>query len=207
VGKATEAYERKLISRGSPLEQYIAGDRLALSPQAKRGLALFIGKASCIECHTGPVMTDNKFHNLAVPQKAPVGAHDTGRYGDIPRVLNNPFNGAGEFSDDREAGARKLMALSAEDPETKGQFRTPSLHNIAETAPYMHDGSLKTLEDVVRLYNNGGGATGTFPGTRDIKLNGKLLLTEAEIADLVEFLKSLTGLPVAEEWARDTAKR
>jgi len=206
VGKATEAYERQLISRGSPFERYIAGDRLALGAQAKRGLTLFIGKASCIECHTGPVMSDNRFHNLAVPQKAPVGMQDTGRYGDIPRVLSNPFNGAGEFSDDREAGMRKLMALSVEDTGTRGQFRTPSLHNIAETAPYMHDGSLKTLDDVVRLYNAGGGATGTYPGTRDVKINAKLQLTEGEIADLVEFLKSLTGSPVPDEWARDTAK-
>jgi cytochrome c peroxidase len=152
-------------------------------------------------------MTDNRFHNLAVPQKAPPAMMDTGRYGDIPRVLSNPFNSAGEFSDDREAGMRKLMALSADDGATRGQFRTPSLHNIAETGPYMHDGSLKTLEEVVRLYNNGGGASGTFPGTRDIKLNAKLLLTEGEIADLVEFLKSLTGNPVPDEWARDTAKR
>jgi len=205
VGKATEAYERQLISRGSPFEQYVEGDHLALEPAAKRGLKLFIGKASCIECHDGPVMSDNKFHNVGLPQKAPAGMQDTGRFGDIPRVVANPFNGAGEFSDDREAGMRKLANLTPPDPITTGQFRTPSLHHIAATAPYMHDGSLKTLEDVVRLYNAGGGETGTFPGTRDIKL-GRLGLTEAEIVDLVAFLKSLTGRPVPEEWARDTSK-
>ena len=206
VGKATEAYERQLVSRGSPLEQYIAGDRESLSPAAKRGLRLFINKASCIECHTGPVLSDNRFHNIGLPQKAAPAAQDTGRFGDIPRMLANPFNGAGEFSDDREAGMRKLATLNPTDPSTTGQFRTPSLHHIAATAPYMHDGSLKTLEDVVKLYNAGGGEAGTFPGNRDIKLGGRLGLFEDEITDLVAFLKSLTGRPVPEEWARDTAK-
>jgi cytochrome c peroxidase len=119
------------------------------------------------------------------------------------RIINQIMANVGKAT---EAGMRKLMALSADDQGTRGQFRTPSLLNIAETAPYMHDGSLKTLADVVRLYNAGGGATGTYPGTRDIKINAKLQLTDPEIDDLVEFLKSLTGNPVPDEWARDTAR-
>jgi cytochrome c peroxidase len=206
VGKATEAYERQLISRGSPFEQYIAGDHQALEPRAKRGLRLFIGKASCIECHDGPVMSDNRFHNLGLTQKVAAALQDTGRFGDLARMVNNPFNGAGEFSDDREAGARKLAGLLPPDPATVGQFRTPSLHNVAETAPYMHDGSLRTLDDVVRFYHLGGGEAGTFPGARDIKLSGRLGLTDDEQRDLVAFLRSLTGRPVPEEWTRDTAK-
>jgi cytochrome c peroxidase len=206
VGKATEAYERQLLSRGSAFEQYLNGERQALAPEAKRGLRLFIGRASCIDCHTGPVMSDNRFHNIGVPQKAAQTLQDTGRFGDIPRVVNNPFNGAGEFSDDRDAGMRKLMGLTPPDPITRGQFRTPSLHHVAETAPYMHDGSLRTLEEVVRLYNAGGGEAGTYPGTRDIKLAGPLGLANDEMMDLVAFLKSLTGGPVPEDWARDTAK-
>jgi cytochrome c peroxidase len=206
VGKATEAYERQLVSRGSPFQRYVEGDRQALEPAAKRGLRLFIGKASCIECHNGPLMSDNKFHNLGLSQAAAPGMQDTGRFGDIPRMISNPFNSAGEFSDDREAGQRKLMGLNPPDPATVGQFRTPSLHHVAETAPYMHDGSLKTLDDVVRFYHAGGGEPGTFPGNRDIKLSGKLGLTDDDRADLVAFLRSLTGQPVPEEWARDTAK-
>jgi cytochrome c peroxidase len=206
VGKATEAYERRLISRGSAFEQYVGGDHQALAPAAKRGLRLFIGRASCIECHTGPIMSDNRFHNVGLPQIAAPSAQDTGRFGDIPRMLSNPFNGAGDFSDDRAAGMAKLMGLAPPDPTTRGQFRTPSLLNVAETAPYMHDGSLKTLEDVVRLYNAGSGEDGTFPGQRDTKVSAKLGLADDEIADLVAFLKSLTGAQVSDDLARDTAR-
>ena len=89
----------------------------------------------------------------------------------------------------------KLAGLSATEvpEETKGQFRTSCLLNAAETGPYMHNGSLKTLDDVVKFYNNGGGATGKFPGAKDPKIRAKLSLTDQEMADLVEFLHSLTG--------------
>jgi cytochrome c peroxidase len=207
VGKAIEAYERKLVSSNSAFEQYVKGNDSALSLSAKRGLKLFIGKAACNECHRGPIMSDNKFHNLGVPQA--VGANvprtDHGRFQDLPIMLANPFNSSKDFSDDPEAGRRRIGML-AQNESMRGQFKTPTLHNISDTAPYFHNGYAKSLEEVVRFYNRGGGEAGTFSGVKDPKMR-PLNLTMAEEADLVEFLKHLMGAQVVEEWAADTAKR
>ena len=204
TGKAFEAFERKLISRDAPLDRYIVGDRDALTPAEKRGLALFIGKAACIDCHSGPSLSDGRFHNTGVPQTAaPTAAKvDNGRYDDLTRTLSNAFNGAGEYSDDREAGAAKLAGLEPTD-DLKGLFYTKGLRHIARTAPYMHNGSLATLEDVVRFYDEGG-ASGDYAGTKDPAML-PLELTDDEQADLVAFLYALTGEPPPEELAEDTS--
>lgn len=193
IGKAIEAYERKLISRNAPIDKYIAGDYTALSPAAKRGLALFIGKAACVDCHSGPTMTDNKFHNTGVPQAGiNTPAVDNGRFDEIPKTLSNNFNTKSKYSDDPALGAAKLMNL-VQTEDLKGQFRTGMLRQIEMTGPYMHTGSLETLEDVVRFYNWGGGAAG-FAGTKSAAMV-PLLLTDEEAADLVAFLHALTGDP------------
>lgn len=205
IGKAFEAYERNLISGPSPFSRYIedreTGD---FSPAARRGLALFIGKAACNDCHRGPVLSDNKFYNVAVPQA--VGEHtppvDEGRFEDIPSLLRSSWNSAGRYSAAPELGEAKLAGLDPEDESTKGKFRTPALVNVAETAPYFHNGSAATLDDVVRHYNDGGGPPGTFAGQPSPRLR-PLGLTEREISDLVEFLRSLTGEPVPERWRAD----
>jgi cytochrome c peroxidase len=106
------------------------------------------------------------------------------------------------YSADPEAGAAKLGALDPEDETTKGQFRTASLLNIAETGPYFHNGSARTLEDVMWHYNNGGGEPGRYSGTVDAKMR-PLGLTEAEMRDVVAFLRTLTGEPVPQEWRDD----
>lgn len=200
VGKAFEAYERRLVSRDAPFDQYVAGNFTAISESAKRGIRLFIGKAGCDTCHKDQTFTDQKFHNTAVRQMEP---YDNGRYDDVLR-LNNPFNGAGEFSDNKEVGMAKLDGV-VQSEEMRGQFRTKSLRHIAETGPYFHDGSVNTLEDVVRHYNRGG-ATDSYPGTKDM-LMVPLNLSEAEILDIVAFLKTLTGKPVPMELTLDTSKR
>src|SRR6185295_6684350 len=148
AGKAIEAYERLLVSGNAPIDRYIGGDHAALSPAAKRGLALFIGKAACVDCHSGPTFSDQGFHNTGVPQ---VGTNlprvDTGRLDDIARTLSGTtFNGAGKFSDDQAAGMAKLAPLVVTD-DLRGKFRTSPLRQIARTGPYMHNGSLATLED------------------------------------------------------------
>jgi cytochrome c peroxidase len=206
-GKAIAAYERRLVSRNSALERYALGDRRALSAAAKRGLKLFIGKAACDACHKGPIFTDNEFHDTGVPQS--VGEHvpaaDTGRFGDIPKLLSSAFNGAGALSDDRVAGAQKLAGLATDNDGDRGKFRTKNLMNIALTGPYMHNGSLETLEDVVHFYNLGGGERG-FAGVKDPKIV-PLLLSEAEEQDLVAFLHTLTGEPVAGALREDTSAK
>ncbi|HLU66135.1 MAG TPA: cytochrome c peroxidase [Kofleriaceae bacterium] len=200
VGKALEAYERRLISQNAPIDRYIAGDHDALSPAAKRGLRLFIGKAACVDCHSGPIFSDQQFHNIGVPQDS--FRTDLGRYEDLPKALGSTFNGTGALSDDPEAGEAKLAGLEPTE-DMIGQFRTASLRHIAETGPYMHNGSLATLEDVVRFYNWGGG-TANYPGVKHPAIV-PLGLTQREEADLVEFLKSLTGEPPPAELGEDTA--
>lgn len=204
VGKSFEAYERRLVSRDAPFDRYVAGDFGALNANAKHGLKLFIGKAGCGSCHETETFSDQKFHNTAVSQMNMM-PQDLGRFDDVPR-LQNMFNGAGEFSDDKVAGAEKLAEVPSTfmpTLEMTGQFRTKSLRQAAETGPYFHNGSVSTLEDVVRHYNRGG-ASEDYPGTKDA-LIVPLNLSEVEIRDLVEFLESLTGEPVLEEFTRDTS--
>jgi cytochrome c peroxidase len=205
-GKALEAYQRKLISRGAPFERFLKGDKGALGAAETRGLRLFIGKAACVSCHNGPLLSDGGFHNIGVPQAAPnAPAMDTGRIDDIKRLTADTFNGAGPYSDDRTAGAAKLAELVANVESDRGAFRTPLLWNVEKTAPYMHNGGIATLEDVVRLYDAGGAAQG-FAGTKDPRMK-PLGLSADEVADLVAFLKALTGNPVAQELRVDTSVR
>jgi cytochrome c peroxidase len=202
IGKSFEAYERNLIGGSSPFARYVHDQETAdFSPAARRGLELFIGKAACNDCHRGPVLSDNAFHNIGVPQA--VGEHtppvDEGRYEDIPALLRSSWNSAGRYSADPEAGAAKLATAIPEDESTKGQFRTTALLNIAETAPYFHNGSAATLEDVVRHYNDGGGEPGSYSGASAPQIR-PLGLSDAEVSDLVAFLQSLTGEPPPEQW-------
>lgn len=202
-GKAIEAYERLLISRNAPLDRYIAGDDAALIPAAKRGLRLFIGKAACVDCHSGPMMSDQKFHNTGVPQIGPnLPRSDNGRFDDLGRVLPNAFNSAGKYSDDMTFGAAKLAGLEQTD-NLKGLFRTSMLRQIDKSGPYMHTGGLENLEAVVSFYNWGGG-NADFAGTKSAAM-APLLLTPEEEADLVAFLRSLTGDPPPAELSKDTA--
>jgi cytochrome c peroxidase len=204
IGKSFEAYERHLISGSSPFSRYIEDpDNSRLPSAARRGLALFIGKAACNECHIGPVLSDNRFHNTGVEQ-AVGGAPevDEGRFEDIPPLLRNQFNAAGRFSANPEAGAEKLASAIPDDESTKGQFRTKSLLNVAETGPYFHNGSASTLEEAVQHYNVGGDEAGSFAGQADPKVR-PLRLSDAEVSDLVAFLQSLTGEPVPAEWRAD----
>lgn len=157
IAMAIAAFERTLISTNSPFDRYVAGDQKALSDTAQRGLGLFAGKARCLLCHNGPNFTDNKFHNIGVPQTGPL-KEDVGRYAVTKRASD------------------------------RGAFKTPSLRSVALTAPYMHTGDLKTLEDVMEFYNKGGEAK-TGKDTLITALN----LTAQEKKDLVEFMKSLTG--------------
>jgi cytochrome c peroxidase len=203
TGKALAAFERQVVSRNAPIDRYIEGDYSALSNTAKRGLKLFIGKAACIDCHSGPMMSDQKFHNTGVPQIGPnLPRNDNGRYDDLARTLPNAFNAAGKYSDNAEMGAAKLAGMELND-NLKGLFRTSMLRQIDRTGPYMHTGAITTLEDVVRFYNMGGGDA-NFAGTKSAAM-APLLLTPEEEGDLVEFLRALTGEPPPTELAKDTA--
>jgi len=204
-GKATEAYERLLISRGAPFDRFVAGDGAAISAQAKHGAKLFVGKGGCIACHSGPDFTDNLFHNLGVPQTGPnVPIEDEGRFTAIPGLSGNPFSGAGQFSDSPSDGRAKLAGLT-QSPSDHGAFRTAGLRNIAQTAPYMHTGGFASLADVVDFYDQGGGSdTARFVGTKDPLLM-PLGLSAGEKSDLVSFLQTLTGDPIPDALRQDTS--
>lgn len=212
--KAIEAYERLLVSRDAPWDKFVAGDANAISQRAIHGYKLFTSKGYCISCHAGPLFSDNALHNIGVPNRGTTV--DKGRYDTILRALTNPFRGDGIWSDDRDAGAHKLATqfdfdaglvdggpnfpLSSE----LGLFRTKHLRQIEHTGPYMHNGSLHTLEDVMALYRAGGGDSGI--GKLDFAFDGHVAMTLEEEADVIEFMKTLTGAPVPDALFADTSK-
>jgi len=200
-GKALAAYMRKLVSRNAPFDRFVAGDHGAISLAAQRGLKIFL--ASCVSCHAGPNFADDDFHTLGVPQTGPhVPAADTGRFNDLTPLLASPFNTSGAYSDNTTTG--KLTGL-AQDAAQQGQFRTKSLRNVALTAPYMHAGQLATLDDVVAFYDQGGGDAGSSGIVKDARMV-PLGLSVQERADLVAFLETLSGEPVAAGALVDTSK-
>lgn len=191
IGKALAAYERRLVSTSfapSAFDRMLAGDDDAMTPAAIRGARLFIGKAACDDCHREAAFADQLFHNIGVPQE---GEHafstDVGRYDGIPLVKNSIFNRAGVYSDAPPDDAH-LRNLSQRDADI-GAFKTPTLRNVAKTAPYMHDGVYGTLGEVVNHYN-AGGAAANYAGTREVTIE-PLLLDSREVDDLVEFLRAL----------------
>jgi cytochrome c peroxidase len=200
MGRVWDTYPRKLVNRNSPFERYVRDrDYSALSAEAKEGLRLFVGKAACNDCHNGPILSDNKWHNIGVPENPTATTPDQGRFGDMPGTLTHRFNGVSKYSDDIEAGMRKHQTMPIGDEKMRGAFRTPMLVNIAETGPYFHTGLAATLKDVVVHYNKGGASEG-FVGEKDPRLK-PLGLTDLEVDQLVSFLKSLTGEPVEEQWS------
>jgi len=173
LAAAIAGFERRLIAADSPFDRwYLGSDEKALIPAAKRGFELFRGKGQCSTCHLVfddyALFIDNRFHNTGLAWKNAQAAMKAGRQPDYGRA-----EVTGRASD-------------------RFKFKTPTLRNIAATAPYMHDGSMASLADVVRFYNNGGVAN----PTRD-PLIRPLSMSEAEIADLVAFLESLTSPQVA----------
>jgi cytochrome c peroxidase len=194
VGKAIAAYERRIVSKRAPFDIFVEGLRSgdaeaqrAISSSAQRGFTLFSGKAQCLVCHDGPRFTDREFH----PNRVPTGEGvDPGRALGIGRLLNDPFNRASAYSDDDGKSARTMLSFPRVGWELPGSFKTPTLRNVATTAPYMHEGQLATLQDVVEFYSTLSGAAP--PGKHDEKIIRKLDLSTGEKADLVAFLESLT---------------
>lgn len=203
AAKAMHAYQRLLIRRNSPFDQYVAGDTKAINAAAKRGLKLFVGKAACIKCHEGPFFSDDKFHNIGVPQGGGnTAAEDNGRTGGIATITTRTriWSSAGPHSD--STAGSEVDGLAATDADL-GAFRTQSLRDLGTSAPYMHTGNFQTLREVVEFYNEGGKDEG-FMGTKD-ELMVKLNLSESEIDDLVAFLEALNGEPIPAPLRQDTS--
>lgn len=154
---------------------------------AKRGLKLFVGDGQCRFCHFGPNFTNGEFHAIGLGHFIGPGQVDAGRYGGIDALRRSRFNRNGPFSD-APAGEGGLTARVVQRPTDWGAFRVPSLRELRRTAPYMHDGSLPTLEAVVRHYSTIDESRLHQDGERLLRPLG---LTDAQVADLVAFLETL----------------
>ncbi len=185
---AVAAFLKTLTSRNAAIDRYLRGDTAALSAKAREGLALFQGKAGCIRCHNGPLLSDQKFHALGVAENPDVLANPL-RHITLRRFLRTL--GAPGGTTAREDPGLFAVTKAKED---WGKFRTPSLREVRRTAPYMHNGSLATLEDVIAFYDQGGG-----PHRNKSPLLRPLGLTAGERQALVDFLGSLSGDPVVIE--------
>ena len=195
IGKAIAAYERLLVPGAARFDHYVealvAGGHeptKILSRDERAGLRLFIGKAQCINCHNGPLLTNNEFHNTALLSR-PGSLPGKGRTKAVQAVLNDPFNCLGDFSDIHPRECIELRFIRA-GFNLVGAHKTPSLRNTAKTAPYMHAGQLATLEDVIDHYDD---APAAMVGHNEAKA---LSLKDREERQLEAFLHTLTG-PVA----------
>jgi len=198
LGKAIAAFVRTIQPQEAPFDRYVKalfeGDMETmahtLTPEQAMGLKLFIGRAGCINCHNGPLFTNNDFHNVGVPPRAGF-APDPGRAAGIPLVRENEFNCLGPFSD---AAPEQCPELRFMDPDTaayQGAFKTPSLRNVADRPPYMHAGQFRTLREVLEFYRNTAGTQTAVPGGRPAISHGPLSAVDVDF--LEAFLHALSG--------------
>ncbi|MGH8670799.1 MAG: cytochrome-c peroxidase [Burkholderiales bacterium] len=193
IGQAIAAYERTVLSGNSRFDRWYYGKQAdALSAEEKLGFAVFSGKAGCTSCHvvneTYAIFSDNRFHNTGIGWEASMGKSSAkqkvqlapGVFVDVERSIIDSFSEAPQNDVGRYAVTR--------DPDDRWKYKTPSLRNLSLTAPYMHDGSLDSIEDVIRFYDKGG----IDNPLKDPKL-AALKLTPEEQKALAAFLRSLTG--------------
>jgi cytochrome c peroxidase len=189
LGRAIASFERTLIFLDAPFDRFAADDGTALSPAAQRGLALFNGKARCVSCHminsSNPLGTDNRFHNIGVSARK---QNFEALAAQALAILNQSNNAEAldklAIQTDMSELGRFLVTKQRQDI---GSFKTEQLRNVGLTAPYMHDGSLHTLWDVMDHYNKGGETNAYLDGGIE-----PLNLSENEINEVVAFLFSLT---------------
>jgi len=195
IGKALAAFQETIVSGRSPFDDF----RDALSrndfssmekyPEAaQRGLRIFVGRGNCSACHFGPGFTNGEFHDTGVPFFVRGGV-DPGRHGGLKKLQANAFNLLGAHNDDRSGTSAVKTRQVALEHRNFGEFKVPSLRSVAQTAPYMHNGSLATLADVVRHYSEINPDRLHSDGESLLR---PLRLSAGEAADLAAFLESLT---------------
>ncbi|HSW13389.1 MAG TPA: cytochrome c peroxidase [Solimonas sp.] len=192
TGKAFEAFLRQQRPPRTRFDDYArqlgqAGSSApTLTAEERAGLRLFIGKASCLRCHLGPLLTSHGFHNTGLPSQID-GQPDRGRADGIRRALADPYNCAGPYSDAAPDACPHLSYARPDAPELLAAFKVPSLRGVSQTAPYMHDGRFDTLEQVIDHYVRAANPDGDYGHTELLPLP----LSPAERQSLVAFLKSL----------------
>jgi cytochrome c peroxidase len=204
IGKAIASFERTLVFLDSPFDHFVAGEPNAMVDDAKAGWAIFNGKARCTACHqmssSNPIGTDNRFHNIGV----------SARHQDFVKLANQAL-AALEKSDTKETmdqlalqtdGAELGRFVVSRNRADIGGFKTSQLRNVGITGPYMHDGSMQTLWDVIDHYNKGGETNPYLDGGIE-----PLALSEREVDQLVIFLFSLTDRRFASQNSTEIARQ
>jgi cytochrome c peroxidase len=194
IGKALEAYERLIGYGPSRFDKYVDAElagrthttESAFSKDEQAGLRLFIGKGNCVNCHNGPLFTDNHFHNTGVAAVNTLPA-DSGRVSGVRQAMNGEFNCTSRYSDAKAEDCQELRFAVTEGDELVRAFKTPSLRNVANRAPYMHAGQLASLADVVRHYDS---APAAPLGHSELE---RLRLSASERRQIEAFLRTLSG--------------
>ncbi|HYQ18753.1 MAG TPA: cytochrome c peroxidase [Polyangiaceae bacterium] len=188
VGKALGAYERKLSCGSAAFDAWVNGDDGAIGRAEQRGAGLFVGKAGCVNCHSGPYLSDEKFHNVGLRPGLVAAVftdlNDQGAALGLAQAKADPLNSLGDFSDGHDSRLADDVG-----PQDAGAFRTPRLRCVAERPSFMHTGHVRSLAEVIDFFDRGG-EQGGFPGQNELK---PLNLTARERADLLAFLQTLTG--------------
>lgn len=177
IAMALASFQRSLVSVNAPIDRYLKGDNAALSPQAQKGYMIFTGKGKCTDCHDGVLLSDDKFHALNIPEN-PEHQNDpritaTRRF--VAKVYHYP-----DYRSLNEDPGRYLITKDKKDWKA---FRTPTLREVAKTAPYMHNGIFATLDEVIEFFDQGGGRDNTalkplgLSGSEKVEL--KAFLVEA----------------------------
>jgi cytochrome c peroxidase len=193
LGKTLAAYQRTLLPAPARFDAYVAAveqnaraaQRAIFSEDEEAGLRLFLGKGKCIDCHNGPRFTNDDFHNTAIPG-IPGVPLDLGRADGLRRLQADPFNCAGLYSDADLEECTALRFLKTTGDTIAGAHKTPTLRNVAATAPYMHTGQFPDLRSVLEHYSDGGLA---LLGHNELE---PLDLTATEMEQLEAFLHTLT---------------
>jgi len=193
MGKAIAAFVKTIVPTASRFDDYVgavmnddpAGMMKALTNEEVKGLRLFIGKAKCTNCHSGPLFTNGDFHNIGVLQ--PEGLPpDNGRSDAIAGVLADEFNCMSRYSDAQRQDCAELRFIDTDTYKYIGAFKTPTLRNVSERPPYMHAGQFQTLQKVLEFYRD------LKPEHRSGDLeHGEL--TDLELSQLEAFLRTLTS--------------
>jgi cytochrome c peroxidase len=196
VGKALAAFQETLVTGRTSFDEFrdatARGDTAAAArypAAARRGLITFIGEGGCTMCHGGPQFSNGEFGDVGIPFFVGPGRVDAGRHEGIRRLKSSRYTLLGPFSDDPARSTATGTRFVALEHRNFGEFKVPSLRNVARTAPYMHNGSIPTLRDVVRHYSAIDENRLHADGVRVLKPLG---LSKYDIDDLVAFLESLS---------------